>query len=137
MDAEGNGLTLEGLAQRLETLECDNERMHSENAELHRKLALQEGSGTSGAEEGAPPFYGPESMGLAQRQEMLERENASLRRELATVAANLTQQASGDKPSFTPPDGIFRDVYCKSLYGTDYRNNSPIVRIYNSGTNRP
>jgi hypothetical protein len=51
MDAEGNGLTLEGLAQklatqtqRLETLERDNEKMRSENDALQSKLATLEGS---------------------------------------------------------------------------------------------
>ncbi len=34
MGAESDGLTLEGLAERLETLERENERMRSENAEL-------------------------------------------------------------------------------------------------------
>ena len=38
MGAENNGLTLEGLAQRLETLE-------RENAELRSKVAALEGSG--------------------------------------------------------------------------------------------
>ncbi len=53
MDAQGNGLSLEGLAkiletqtQRLETLERENERMHSVNAELQHKVATLEGSGT-------------------------------------------------------------------------------------------
>ena len=39
MDGQGNGLTLEGLAQRLEALE-------RENTELRSKVATLEGSGT-------------------------------------------------------------------------------------------
>lgn len=59
MSAQGNGLTLEGLAhkletlqrenatnaQRLQTLERENERMRSENTELRSKVATLEGSG--------------------------------------------------------------------------------------------
>jgi hypothetical protein len=43
---ENNGLTLEGVAQRLEALERENERMRSENAELRDEVAELRGSGT-------------------------------------------------------------------------------------------
>src|SRR5215213_652845 len=60
MGAEDNGLTLEGLAhrlealqhenaenaERLETLERENERMRSENAELREEVAPLRSSGT-------------------------------------------------------------------------------------------
>jgi hypothetical protein len=44
MGREDSGLTLQGLAQRLEALERGNKRMHSENAELRHKVATLEGS---------------------------------------------------------------------------------------------
>jgi hypothetical protein len=43
-EQEDNGLTLEGLAQRLEALERENERISSENAQLRHKVATMEGS---------------------------------------------------------------------------------------------
>ncbi len=46
MGAQDNGLTLEGLAHRLETLERENERLRSENAAIRSKVATLEGSGT-------------------------------------------------------------------------------------------
>lgn len=46
MGAEENGLSLRALAQRLEALERENERMRSENAELRHKVSTLEGSGT-------------------------------------------------------------------------------------------
>jgi hypothetical protein len=42
---EENGLTLQGLAKRLEILERENERMRSEKGELRSKVAPLEGSG--------------------------------------------------------------------------------------------
>ena len=51
MGTEENGLTLEGLAQRLEALERENERMRSENAELRGQVATPEGSGMRWDEE--------------------------------------------------------------------------------------
>ena len=51
MDAEDNGLTLEGLAKRLEAIERENERMRSENAELRHMMVTLEGSETNQAEE--------------------------------------------------------------------------------------
>jgi hypothetical protein len=56
MDAKDDGLTLGGLAQRLETLEHENERMRSENADLRHKVAAPSGSKTSQAVE--PTFEG-------------------------------------------------------------------------------
>jgi len=38
-EGNANGLSLEGLAQRLQTLELENERMRSENAELRSEVA--------------------------------------------------------------------------------------------------
>ncbi len=59
-DQEYNGLTLEGLAQRLEALERENEQMRSENAELRDEVAALSGSGTGPAEEEfAASFEGP------------------------------------------------------------------------------
>ncbi len=46
MGGEDNGLTLEGLAQRLEALERENERMRSENEELRHNVATPEEAGT-------------------------------------------------------------------------------------------
>ena len=46
MGAQVSGLTLQGLAHRLEALERENEQMRSENAELGHKAATLEGSGT-------------------------------------------------------------------------------------------
>ncbi len=45
MGAEDNGLTLQGLALRLEKLEHENARMRSENAELRHEVAELRGSG--------------------------------------------------------------------------------------------
>src|SRR5215212_8230789 len=101
MSTEGNELTLEGLAQRLEALERENERIRSGSAKLPDQV---QGAGTSGEEEGAPEFHGPASMGeqrdsrralhkLTQRLEALERENASLRREVADLAGRRGEPA--------------------------------------------
>jgi hypothetical protein len=46
MGGQDNGLTLQGLAKRLETLERENERMRSENAELRQEVSVLRGSGT-------------------------------------------------------------------------------------------
>ncbi len=53
MDGQGNGLTLEGLAQRLEALQRENaqnaqrlETLERENAELRRGVSAPRGSGT-------------------------------------------------------------------------------------------
>ena len=53
---EDNGLSLEGLARRLETLEHENERMRRENAKLRGDVAALSGSETSQAVE--PAFEG-------------------------------------------------------------------------------
>src|SRR5215211_3433507 len=57
MSRGNNGLTLEGLAHRLETqaqkleaLEHENERMRSENSELRDEVSALRGSGTRGGE---------------------------------------------------------------------------------------
>jgi hypothetical protein len=50
-EGNANGLSLEGLAQRLQTLEQENERMRSENAELRSKVVTLEGSETGRAVE--------------------------------------------------------------------------------------
>jgi hypothetical protein len=49
-EQEHNGLSLEGLAQRLEALERENEQMRSENAELRDEVAGLRGSGTRPSE---------------------------------------------------------------------------------------
>ncbi len=46
VDARGSRLTFEGLAQRLEALERENERMRSENAVLRQEVSALLGSGT-------------------------------------------------------------------------------------------
>ncbi len=52
------GLTSVGLAQRLEALERENERMRSEMAQLRTKVATLEGSGTRHDEEPAAEWAG-------------------------------------------------------------------------------
>lgn len=47
MGREDSGLTLQGLAWRLEALECENEWMRSENVEFRHKVATLEGSAKS------------------------------------------------------------------------------------------
>ena len=47
MDREDSRLTLQGLAQRLDALERENERMYSKNADLRHKVATLEGSAKS------------------------------------------------------------------------------------------
>jgi hypothetical protein len=49
-EQEHNGLTLEGLAQRLEVLERENERTRSENVVLRDEVSALRGSGTLGGE---------------------------------------------------------------------------------------
>jgi hypothetical protein len=46
MGVQESGLTLQGLAQRLEALERENGRMRSENAELRDEVAVLKSSGT-------------------------------------------------------------------------------------------
>src|SRR5215218_7187779 len=69
MGTADNGLTLEGLAQRLEvqgrenaerleTLERENERMRSENAALRSKVDTLEGSNTGLDKQTAAAFEG-------------------------------------------------------------------------------
>ncbi len=50
MSVQESGLTMEGLANRLEALERENERVSLENTELRSKVATLEGSGTLGNE---------------------------------------------------------------------------------------
>ncbi len=104
-----SGLTLEGLAHRLEELEGENERLRAHNTELERKVALLEGSGISGSgisraqqvEEGlaaefhAPPSTGEQEEGkdvgelafrvqdIDQRLSMMEHQNTDLWRMVA------------------------------------------------------
>lgn len=75
MGAERTGLTLEGLAkkletqaQKLQTLERENERMRSENAELRGKVATLEGPG-------------------ARRNELAEMKGSGMRRDGEPVPA--------------------------------------------------
>jgi len=58
MDGKDDGLTLGGLAQRLETLERENERMRSENAELRHEVAALRDPGISRAGESAAGLEG-------------------------------------------------------------------------------
>jgi hypothetical protein len=73
MGAEDNGLSLEGLAHRLETLE-------RENAQLRHKVATLEGSGTSWSEQ----VPASESDGRVSRRALLSKAGAAA---VAAVAA--------------------------------------------------
>jgi hypothetical protein len=88
MDGERNGLTLQGLAQRLEALterletqERENEQMRSENAELRHEVAVLRGSGTREAVESAPAL---EEEGRVSRRALLTKAGAAA---VAGVAA--------------------------------------------------
>jgi hypothetical protein len=59
--------TLQGLAQRLEALERENERISSENAELRHEIAALRGPDTRRDEMVVPEFEGPVSMQQQQR----------------------------------------------------------------------
>jgi hypothetical protein len=92
MGAEDMGLTLQGLAQRLEALERENELMRSENDALRSKVATLEGSGTrrdeiaalrsSETTRAAEPAS--ESGGLVSRRSLLGKAGAAA---VAAVAA--------------------------------------------------
>jgi hypothetical protein len=58
MDGKDDGLTLGGLAQRLETLERENERMRSENTELRHEVAALRDPDISRAVESAAGLEG-------------------------------------------------------------------------------
>lgn len=91
MSEEDNRPTLEGLAQRLEALEYENERMCSENAEFRDEVAKLRGSGTRRALE-------PTSDGRVSRRWLLRNAGAAA---LGTVAAGAlmlrdTREAKAD-----------------------------------------
>lgn len=79
MSTEDNGLSLQGLAQRLEALtqrleaqERENERVRSENAELRRKITTLEGSDTPHRDEApAPESSEPGEEGRMSRSRLL------------------------------------------------------------------
>src|SRR5829696_3108580 len=79
MGGEDNGLTLQGLAHRLEAVERENERMRSENDALRSKVATLEGSGTRRDAEAASEFEGQVS-----RRSLLSKAGAAA---VAAVAA--------------------------------------------------
>ncbi len=115
MDTQGNGLTLEALAQRLEALE-------HENTDLRSKVATLEGSGTgrhelaekrgsetrrSGDREAALAFDGQVS-----RRSLLSKAGAAA---VAAVAAGTLLNPREAKAS----DGTFDHIWCKGPITTD------------------
>ncbi len=102
MSVEDNGLTLQGLAHKLETQAQKLEALERENAELRTKVATLEGSGTRrsevpalrssdgrGDEEEAEPFE-PEEEERMSRRRMLSRAGAAVAG--IVVAGALTQR---------------------------------------------
>lgn len=86
MGAEDNGLTLEGLAQRLEALERENERMRSENAELRSKVATLEGSASRRDEVAVPRDSETRQGGASASESSEESEGRMSRRWLLSRA---------------------------------------------------
>lgn len=80
MDGEGNGLNLQGLAQRLETLTERLGGLERENAGLRHKVAALRGSGSGRAVE----KYAPEVGGRVSRRSLLSKAGAAA---VAAVAA--------------------------------------------------
>jgi hypothetical protein len=99
MGGQDNGLTLEGLAKRLEALERENERIRFENAELRHKVATLESSGTRRGAVPALRGSGPrpeieagssESDALVSRRSLLSKAGAAAAG--LVVAGALTQR---------------------------------------------
>jgi hypothetical protein len=84
MGAEDNGLTLEGLAPRLEALERENERTRSENDVLRSTVATVEGSGALPTEDGEPASEWSGSDGQVSRKSLLSKAGLAA---VGTVAA--------------------------------------------------
>jgi hypothetical protein len=89
--AEGNGLTLEVLAQRLEALERKNERLEHENAKLQHEVAVLRGSDTGRTEK---PVLAPVSEGGSEERVTRRRllRNAGAAAVGVVAAGALTQQ---------------------------------------------
>jgi hypothetical protein len=113
MGAQENRLTLEGLAQRLETLERENERIRSENADLHSKVARLEGSGTLQSEvaelRGSNRHHDREAVaaafeGQVSRRSLLSKAGAAA---VAAVAAGTLLDPREAKANHFP-NGIFQ-----------------------------
>jgi hypothetical protein len=134
MGGKDDALTLQGLAQRLEALERENERMHSENAELRDEVAALSGSKSSQAVE--PAFEGPVS-----RRVLLSKAGAAA---VAAVAAGMLLSPREAKATHYA-DAISVDAVNThhvdaraefggtAVFARTVSNNSPALEALNNG----
>jgi hypothetical protein len=93
--------TLQGLAQRLEALERENERISSENAELRHEIAALRGPDTRRDEMVVPEFEGPVSMQQQRLANSYFEANTILTHYLRPLAIRALGQSRRRQPSTT------------------------------------
>jgi hypothetical protein len=142
MGSEDNGLTLKGLAQRLEALERENAKLRSKVATLEdsgarrSEVATLRGSGTHQPEEPAPePVL--ESAGRVSRRWLFSRAGAAT---LGVVAAGVLTQRDVREAQATPTSFTTDTSERGAVEGTNTSEggygvwgNSSFVGVYGTG----
>jgi hypothetical protein len=134
------GLTLEGIAQRLEALERQNERMRSENAELRHAVAALRGSETRRAEEERPSSELSGFGGQVSRRALLSKAGAAAVAAvaagtlLATREAKADHYADGIEVNFVHTHEVVADEVFAASVGATSSVSTPAVRGYNIST---
>src|SRR5215217_1248982 len=138
---ENNRLTLEGVAQRLEAVERENERMRSENDVLRSKVATMEDSGTRRSK--LPALRGSDTGWTGESERKFE-EKVSRRAMLtkagaaavAAVAAGALLSPREAEAHDTDTDVLVDDVVAHFLFVVNndvaYRNTSGVIEAISS-----
>lgn len=134
MGVQETGLTLEGLAKRLEALERENERMHSENAGLRDKLAALEETQTRRGEStrlqrsqpshraDMEPASGLE--GMVSRRSLLSKAGAAA---VAAVAAGTLMNPREAKAFDADPAIVPDSILTHRLISSNHLDSEPAV----------